>query len=153
MLTTSDLDALLRAIAKDSAYEDALIEELDRRYEEAKAAGTLPNTDAAFARFMAKWKGAAEDVAVVFRRYLMASGQSAADIVTRFHVSDGLVNDLMALREPFIAEDVETLAKRLAKESGNRVGAVNCVLKEVAAHHFARVSRTPLLLAARKRRP
>ena len=53
---TTDIEKLLDAFAQDEALEDALIAELDRRYEAALAAGTLPNTDAAFARFLKNQK-------------------------------------------------------------------------------------------------
>lgn len=152
-MKTTDLDALLAAYVEDSPAEDALIAELDRRFEAAKAAGTLPNTDAAFERFWTRWTAAKDTVAVVFRRYLMQSGHSAADVAARFKVSDALVAHLMDKRTPFFADDVNRLVQRVAGEFGDRQGAVMLLLKEVAAYYYARSARTPTLLAARTRRP
>ncbi len=41
----------------------------------------------------------------------------------------------------------------VARHTGEPLAVLHRVLKEVAAHHVARVSRAPALLAARQRRP
>jgi hypothetical protein len=155
-----DLEKLLNAFAADSASEDVLIAELDRRFEAAKAAGTLPNTDAPFERFMKRLNAVSrspaagvETVAVVFRRYMMATGTQVADVMRVYNLSGDLVSSLLSLRVPFVPQEVADLAARLAGQFGERAPAVNVLLKELAAHHFARVARAPLLLAARKRTP
>ena len=153
-MTTDELGALLDAFAADGDVPDALIAELDRRYLLAKRAGTLPPTGAAFARFLKRQRGMTGDTcSVVFRRYLMATGWTAEQLAARTGTRPGTVDVLMALKEPFDVEDVGQLAGVVARHTGEPLAVLHRVLKEVAAHHVARVSRAPALLAARQRRP
>ncbi len=153
-MVTDDLMALLDAFAADGDVTDALIADLDRRYLLAKRGGTLPDTGAPFARFLQRQRGMAGDTcSVVVRRYLMATGCTSAQLAQRTGTLATTVDVLMALREPFDVEDVGHLAGVVAHHTGEQLAVLHRLLKEVAAHHVARVSRAPALLAARQRRP
>lgn len=146
------MSALLEACVDDPMLEDALLAHLDRRYEAAKAAGTLPNTDAAFERFIRAWEGKYERTSVVFRRYLMVAGFQPEDLVATFGVKRAFVDALMTLRKPFDPEDLDRWSAVLAQQHGERVSSVNALLKDVATHQLARKPRSSVLMAARPRK-